>query len=158
MAVRRLPRQRQIAEFQMHVVEQVGDKAFRHFRRVSTIRSYVAGRNIARVFFRPLSSLRSQSAGLLDFELADHLRLALVEDLKVFLVQVPDGMPPRVADYHAYDHQLHVDLDGRGFVVRRKFCRGLLRVRLRGRNRRWRRRHVLCQRMVWTNQKPHCAQ
>ena len=37
--------------------------------------------------------------GLLNFELADHLRLAFVEDLKIFLTKISHGASLGIANY-----------------------------------------------------------
>ncbi len=80
-----------------------------------------------------LARLRGQSSGLFDFELGDHLRLAFVEDLKVLLVKIPDGVSLGVANHGAYHDQLYVHLERSGFVVRSELLRILLTFGLRGR-------------------------
>src|ERR1700683_5730002 len=94
-------------------------------RRLASIRRSISGRNFARVFNRLLASLRCQTSGLFDFELGDHLRLAFVEDLKIVLAKIPDGVALGVADDGAHHYQLYVHFECGGFVVRSEFGRVL---------------------------------
>src|SRR6202043_171088 len=111
------------------------------------------------IFFWLRSCLRSHTSWLLDFEVGNHLRLPFVENLKIFLVKISDSVSLAVADDCAHQHQLYVDLEGGGFVVRSEFCRILLNLRLRGRGLSWRLRgHLLLRkRRTCTNEEPNRA-
>ena len=114
------PDLRQIAGLQVNVIEEVGNVTLRHDQRGAAFR---------RAFGRALrfASHRRLEAGLLGCESADYLRLAIVEELKVFLLQVSHRVTLTIA-YHGADFdQVHSYLEcGRGIFGRdlRRFLAG----------------------------------
>src|SRR5258706_263388 len=101
MPFRGVPDLGEIAEFQMHIVEQICDKTLGRCGSLPGIGRSLAGRRLAGGFIRFLACLRGQSSGLFDLELGDDLRLAFVENLTILFMKIPDGMPLRVANYRA---------------------------------------------------------
>jgi hypothetical protein len=125
VAFRSLADMGEIAELQVDIVEHVSYKTLGSRSRVHRIGRHIAGRNIAGVLDRLLARLRGDGSGLFHFELGDDLRLAFVEDLKVLLVKIPYGVPLRVADNGAHNHQSYVHLECGGLIVSGDF-RGVL--------------------------------
>ena len=88
--LRSLAQTGEVAEFQVHIIEQVSHKPRRR------------GKGRRRAGTRDLSHFRAQVSGLFDFELGDDLGFAFVEDLKVFLVKIADGVSLGIAGHSAY--------------------------------------------------------
>src|SRR5205807_7709153 len=90
---------------------------------------------------------------------SDDLRLALVENLKVFFTKIPDGMSRGIADHGAHHHQLHVHFECGGFIVRSEFF-GVLFAFRSGRvaGSRSLRRFTLSTSACRTNDKPDHAE
>ena len=122
-----------IAELQVHIVEQVSYKTFRHGRHVPVLEELSAEGISPEFSIRLLPRLCCQGSRLFDFELGDHLRLAFVEDLKIVLAKISDSVALGVADHGAHHHQLYIHFECGGFVVRSEFGRVLLSFGLRGR-------------------------
>jgi hypothetical protein len=102
-----------------------------------------------------LASLCGEGSGLFDVELGDDLRLAFVENLKVFFMKIAYGVSLRVPHYGAHHHQLYIHLECGGFVVRSELGRVLSDFRLRRRARsRSLLRTVLCKGAGWVSEKP----
>jgi hypothetical protein len=59
------------------------------------------------------------------------LGLALVEDLKIILAKISDGVALRVADHCTHYHQLYIHLECGRFVARSDFGGVLLNLGLR---------------------------
>jgi len=96
----------------MNVVEQIGDEAGGDdWRRGAGRRRGLAG----------LGGLGLHddggSAGLLDREAADDLRLAVIENAEIFLRQVPDGAALIVAHDDRDGHQIYARGEGRRGVL-----------------------------------------
>ena len=60
----------------------------------------------------------------------DDLRLAIVEELEVFFMEISDRVALSIAHDHAHRHQLDVDLECGRFFVRSNLRRGLIGMRL----------------------------
>src|ERR1700683_46817 len=116
----------------MDIVEHVSYKTLGRGRRSPSVGRHIAGRSISGILLRLLARFRNDGSGLFHIELRDYLRLALVEDLKVLLVKIADSVPLGVAHYRAYHYQLHIHLEGGGFVVGGDLRGVLLAFRLRG--------------------------
>src|SRR5579864_9448341 len=140
----------------MHIVEQVSDETFRNRGGVLAFGSCVLWESSG-VLLRFLPGLGNQSPGLLDFELADDLRLSFVENLKILFVKISDCVPLSIADNGPHQHKLYVHFEGSGFVVSGEFCPVLLSLRLRGGSilRRLRRRLLLRKCGNFRNEKPN---
>jgi hypothetical protein len=82
-----------------------------------------------------LPHLGGQGARLFYFKLSNGLWLAFVEDLKILLTEISDGISLSVADYCANHYQLYIYFEGRGFIVGGKFRGVWFLVGLRGRAR-----------------------
>src|ERR1035441_9668303 len=104
-----IPRVRQIAELHVHVVEQVGDEAVGQVGR-----GFVFGWFVG-VFGggRGATSFIEAACRLLHGEARDILRLALIEELEIFLPEVACGFALAVADHHGHDHQVDARLEQR---------------------------------------------
>ena len=101
MLFRRRAHPRQVLEMQMNVVENVRHIAIGQGARWRNSRKI--GMGYINVLRRPAASWsRPETAGLIDAELRDDLRLAFVEKPKVVLAQVSDGMALAVAHHHGH--------------------------------------------------------
>src|ERR1700733_15152429 len=75
-----------------------------------------------------LPLLGNLASGPFHGEVSDDLRLAIVEQLEVFFMQISDGAGLRVAPHYPDQNQLDVYFERRGFVVRNDFGRRLIGV------------------------------
>ena len=119
MAFRGFAHAGEVTELQMHVVEQIRDKPLGHGRSARRIGRQTAG-SLTRFLLRILPGFREKGSWLFHFELADDLRLALVENLKIFLAKITYGVPPGIANYCPDHDQLYVYFECCRFVARRK--------------------------------------
>ena len=126
-----------IAELQMHVVEQISNEAFGNGECTCAGRGFTR----RRLFVRCLACLDSKIAGLLDFKLRNHLRLAFVEDLKIFFMEGSNGVSLGVANHSPNYYQLDVNFECGRLILSRDLARTCLIFSLRsgssGSRRRW---------------------
>jgi hypothetical protein len=124
---------RQVFEPQVEVVEYIGNIPIRQ----GGLRSGLRGNGRSRVLGRlPAGSDRGRSrhrsalngAALDDAEFGDDLLLALVEEPKVFLAQVPNGVALAVAHHNRYGNQIHLAAERRRGLARR-YLRVVLKER-----------------------------
>src|SRR5208282_1378818 len=98
------------------------------------------GQLLTAVLIRSLPLFGVLSSGLFRREMGDDLRLPIIEEQEVFLVQIPNGVTLSIPHHHAYQHQLDVDLERGSFFVRSNFRRTLIGMRLSGSRILWGRR------------------
>ena len=106
----------EIAELQVNVVKYVADIVLGRDRR---------WQGFARILIGfPLSLLRCRFVpGLFNRKLLDDLRLAIIEQLKIFLPKVANRFPTGIAHYDALQYQVHLHFERREFIMRADFLR-----------------------------------
>jgi hypothetical protein len=90
-----------VAEFQVHIVEQVADETPRDFGRNSPRVTVIHGSWLAGVG-RSLRLSRLGRSGAFKVKMADHLQFAFVKNLEILLVKISDGPTPAVAHYNPH--------------------------------------------------------
>jgi hypothetical protein len=103
----------------MHVVGPENNEPLRH-----NCRLWVNAGNSGRLSkVRVTLGLRAA----LDGESGNDLRFVIVEDLKVFFLQIADGTAMRIADQHRHQRHIHLALNREGAILSRDFLRLLCR-------------------------------
>src|SRR5581483_4642851 len=122
-----LARAGHILKFQVYVVKEINDVALRggwNIRLGSARRGDRGGRRSNALFFP--SELGSR---LLYAELGNLLRLAVINNLKIFFMKIPDRMPLMIADHYLSHHEFYVDVERGGTFLRDDFRCFLFSVR-----------------------------